>query len=217
MVTLIIATRNAHKISEIQSLMGDGFHCQSLAEFDDVPDPLEDGDNFAANANIKASVIALWISNKYSGRFTDPDTYVLADDSGLEVDALDGAPGLHSARFAALDTGGEGNSSDADNNAKLLRLLADVPAASCTARFRCSLVLMSLPHIGTHHATVFAEGVCEGRINKASQGDGGFGYDPLFIPEGYDRSFGELEEDIKNRFSHRAKAVERLKAFFDKR
>lgn len=214
MVTLIIATHNAHKVEEIRSILGKDFECLSLDGFDGVPTPVEDGESFGDNATIKARAIGLFLSENHAARFTDPNTYVLADDSGLEVDALEGAPGVHSARFAASDTGAEGNSSDADNNAKLLRLLAGVPSEKRTARFRCTLALISLPHIGTEHQTVFAEGACEGRITEAASGAGGFGYDPLFVPDGYDRSFAELGEDIKNGLSHRARAVEKLRTFF---
>lgn len=217
MVTLIIATHNAHKVQEIAAILGEGFQCLSLDEFEDAPTPIEDGEHFGDNANIKAQAIARYLAEKHADRFTDPETFILADDSGLEVDALEGAPGVHSARFAALDTGAAGNSSDADNNAKLLRLLEGVPAEKRSARFKCTLVLMSLPHLGTQHETAFSEGTCEGRITEAGAGKGGFGYDPLFVPDGHDRSFAELGEEIKNGLSHRARAVEKLKVFFARR
>jgi len=147
----------------------------------------------------------------------------LADDSGLEVDALNGAPGVHSARFAALDSGAAGNSSDAENNAKLLRLLKDVPTERRTARFRCVIalapVLNSAPTLASpvcsadeHELqTQTFEGTCEGRIAFALVGRGGFGYDPLFVPRGHTQSFAELREDEKNRISHRAQALEKLR------
>lgn len=210
MVTLVIATGNAHKIAEIQSILGDGLRCRGLREFPDALTPVEDGDTFAANATIKAHSIAAWLAEHHSAQFGDEPVYVLADDSGLEVDALDGAPGVHSARFAALDTGASGNSSDADNNAKLLRLLADVPDDRRTGRFRCTLALLPLREAD---ATPFiCDGACEGRLQSALTGAGGFGYDPLFIPDGHDRSFAELGEETKNALSHRARAVEKLKA-----
>ncbi|MGB0582525.1 MAG: non-canonical purine NTP pyrophosphatase [Limisphaerales bacterium] len=214
MTTLIIATHNAHKVQEIQSILGAKFRCLSLDEFDDAPTPMEDGEYFGDNARIKAQAIAGYLAENHSNRFSDPQTYILADDSGLEVDALNGAPGVHSARFAALDTGAASNSSDTDNNAKLLRLLDGVPAEQRKARFKCSLVLMSLLHIGTDHKTFFAEGTCEGRITTTGAGEGGFGYDPLFVPDGHDRSFAELGKDIKNSLSHRARAVEKIRTFF---
>jgi len=151
-------------------------------------------------------------------------TFVLADDSGLEVDALSGAPGVHSARFAALDTGKAGNSSDADNREKLLRLLSGVPAEKRTARFRCVLALTPLAQRESETAspvcyadeaelqTRLFSGVCEGSIITEARGAGGFGYDSLFIPVGYERTFGELPEDTKNRLSHRAQALAAMKA-----
>jgi XTP/dITP diphosphohydrolase len=149
--------------------------------------------------------------------------YVLADDSGLEVDALKGGPGVHSARFAALDTGKAGNSPTADNNAKLLRLLAGVPREKRTARFRCVMALTPVLSTQPENAspvcqadefelqTQLFEGTCEGRIGFAEQGRGGFGYDPLFVPDGYEQTFGELPEEVKNRLSHRARALAKLR------
>jgi XTP/dITP diphosphohydrolase len=137
--------------------------------------------------------------------------HVLADDSGLEVDALNGAPGVVSARFAALDSGAKGNSTDALNNAKLLRLLQPVPLEKRTARFRCVLALVEMgPGRSVGQPRVF-EGTCEGRIGFAPKGAGGFGYDPLFFPKGYGASFAELGEALKNRISHRAQALGRLR------
>jgi XTP/dITP diphosphohydrolase len=149
--------------------------------------------------------------------------FVLADDSGLEVDALNGAPGVYSARFAALDGGGAGNSPTQENNAKLLRLLKNVSPEKRTARFRCVLALTPALSLSPENAspvcaadefelqTELFEGACEGRIGFDLKGQGGFGYDPLFVPHGHDQTFGELGEDIKNRLSHRAKALEKLK------
>jgi XTP/dITP diphosphohydrolase len=145
---------------------------------------------------------------------------VLADDSGLEVDALGGAPGVHSARFAALDLGKHSsselareNSPDTANNEKLLRLLAGVPREKRTARFRCALALVEItPHPGIGDTQLF-EGACEGRIGLAPSGHGGFGYDPLFSPLGHEQSFAELGEEAKNKLSHRAQALAKLRAY----
>jgi XTP/dITP diphosphohydrolase len=151
----------------------------------------------------------------------------LADDSGLEVDALGGAPGVHSARFAALDTATRGNSSPADNNAKLLRLLGDVPLQKRAARFRCVLALTPVLQLPNKNAspvcgadefevqTELFEGACNGRIDVALHGNGGFGYDPLFIPEGHDQTFGQLPEQVKNQLSHRAQALAKLKSHLE--
>jgi len=148
---------------------------------------------------------------------------VLADDSGLEVDALKGAPGVHSARFAAFATGRKGNSPDAENNARLLALLADTPWESRTARFRCVVALTPVLPVVVESAspvcaadefelgTELFQGTCEGRIGFAPKGQGGFGYDPLFIPKGHELSFAELGAEVKNGLSHRARALAQLK------
>jgi XTP/dITP diphosphohydrolase len=189
---------------------------------------VEDAGTFAGNATKKAVELAKHIA---AARPTTNDPrpfFVLADDSGLEVDALNGAPGVYSARFAAGDTSAEGNSKDADNNAKLLRLLKDVPREKRTARFRCVIALTPIEHAirNTQHVssaspvcyadefeleTEIFDGACEGRIEFAPRGQGGFGYDPLFVPNGFEQSFAELGEDVKNRLSHRSKALEKLR------
>jgi XTP/dITP diphosphohydrolase len=149
--------------------------------------------------------------------------FVLADDSGLEVDALNGAPGVHSARFAAINAPAAGNSSDADNNAKLLRLLKDIPTEKRTARFRCVIALtpVLIEEQGNASPVCLADehelqtelfgGACEGRISFTPSGAKGFGYDPLFVPNGFQQSFAELGEEVKNQISHRAKALEMLR------
>ena len=140
--------------------------------------------------------------------------FVLADDSGLEVDALGGAPGVHSARFAAPDSAKSGNTPDADNNARLLQLLKDVPFEKRRARFLCVIALVEVhsPQSTVHSPQLF-DGACEGRIGFEPQGKNGFGYDSLFVPVGFEQSFAELDEDVKNRLSHRARALEKLKEF----
>jgi XTP/dITP diphosphohydrolase len=218
--TFIIATRNAHKVEEIRAILGANFIFKTLIDYPGAPSVVEDASTFAGNATKKAVELARWLSGvgKVSG-----ETYVLADDSGLEVDALNGAPGVLSARFAALDSGGAGNSKDADNNAKLLRLLRDVPAEKRTARFRCAIALTPVggPRTATASpvcaadelelSTEIFDGACEGSIRFAPSGKGGFGYDPLFVPDGQSESFAELGEEVKNRLSHRANALARLR------
>jgi XTP/dITP diphosphohydrolase len=188
---------------------------------------IEDADSFAGNATKKALELAHWLKQMRSAEYgvqsedattrsTEPGTrniFVLADDSGLEVDALGGKPGVHSARFAARDLAisGYGNSTDADNNAKLLRLLKHVPMERRTARFRCVIALATTNSERETWNTKLFTGTCEGRIDFAPRGNGGFGYDPLFIPDGYDLSFADIREDIKNRLSHRAKALEQFR------
>lgn len=230
MTTLLIATRNAHKVGEIQAILGDAFECRPLLkEFPAAPVAVEDADTFEGNALKKAESLAGWLAGLPAverGSLGHARTFVLADDSGLEVDALGGAPGVHSARFAAMDADTDGNSPDADNNAKLLRLLAAVPKAKRTARFRCVLALGEVcdgragQPVGQDApqrvpaAPVLFEGACEGWIDFAPRGSGGFGYDPLFIPLGQEQSFAELGEDVKNGLSHRANALARLREWF---
>lgn len=212
MIRLLIATRNDHKVAEIQSILGPSFECQTLRHHPGTPAVVEDAKTFAGNADKKAREIVRWLG-QHSG--TQPD-FVLADDSGLEVDALGGAPGVYSARFAAQDSGQAGNSSDADNNAKLLRLLAAaVTREQRTARFRCAMVLVPTAANASRGTKAWlGEGVCEGWIDFEARGAGGFGYDPLFVPVGFEVSFAELGEALKNQISHRARALEKLKAHF---
>jgi len=211
---LVIATRNAHKVQEIRAILGHDFDYLSLRDFPSAPEAVEDADTFEGNAAKKAATLANWFSSQKIS-----ETLVLADDSGLEVDALNGAPGVHSARFAALDNPAFApgrNSPDNANNEKLLRLLASVPLDKRTARFRCVLALIAVPSspASPHELAAkarFFSGACEGRIAFAPSGEGGFGYDPLFIPVGHERSFAELGEDVKNKMSHRAKALAQLR------
>lgn len=224
MTTLLIATRNAHKVGEIRAILGPRFEFLTLDDFPAAPKVVENTETFAGNAAKKATELVKWLAA--ASRVTHPASripFVLADDSGLEVDALGGAPGVHSARFAALDK--SENSHDADNNAKLLRLLQAVPLARRTARFRCVIALVPVPEQKNESASpvCFADefeahifdGACEGRIQFSPSGHGGFGYDPLFVPDGFTQSFAELGEDVKNKLSHRAKALEKLKRFFN--
>ena len=208
---IIIATGNAHKAEEIQALLGSSWEFKTLKSYPDAPTPVEDAKTFEGNARIKADTIGQWILSNHPLAASHPAVYLLADDSGLEVDALDGRPGVRSARFAADDTGADGNSSDADNNAKLLRLLQPIQTDKKTARFRCALHLKALSVSDSNWPKELqAEGACEGRITTAPSGTEGFGYDPLFIPNGYDQSFAELGEATKNKLSHRAVAVLKL-------
>lgn len=223
--TLLIATRNLHKVEEIRAILGQEFRYLTLQSFPGAPEVVEDMPTFSGNATKKAVQLAKWLAGTadQDRRMSPERLFVLADDSGLEVDALGGAPGVHSARFAALDTGAPGNSPTAENNAKLLRLLQGVAAAKRTARFHCAVALTPVPQPQQESAspvcyadecelsTELFDGVCEGRIVLEARGRGGFGYDPLFLPSGYDQTFGELPEAVKNQLSHRAKALEKVK------
>jgi XTP/dITP diphosphohydrolase len=227
--TLIIATRNAHKVEEIRAILGDGFVYQTLNDFPGAPKVIEDASTFAGNATKKAVELAKWLASTNMQVIGDRQAFVLADDSGLEVDALNGAPGVHSARFAALDESeavGAVNSVDAANNAKLLRLLQNVPDVQRTARFRCTLALVPVtPQPKENRSPVcyadetelqvqLFDGACEGRIAFTPRGNKGFGYDPLFIPTGYQESFAQLGENVKNQMSHRSAALAKLREWF---
>ena len=163
---------------------------RTLDEFDGVPEVVEDADTFAGNARKKAAEVALALR-----------AWVLADDSGLAVDALDGAPGVHSARYAGT------HGDDAANNRKLLDALADVADQNRGAAFLCALALADPG--GT--IRLEAAGSCRGRITAQPRGDGGFGYDPLFLIPEYHRTFGELAPLTKHQLSHRSRAFARLR------
>jgi XTP/dITP diphosphohydrolase len=212
--TIVIATRNAHKVGEIHAILGSASQILTLNDFPNPPKVVEDAATLAGNATKKAVELARWLAVTFPPTRHSSPLFVLADDSGLEVDALDGAPGVHSARFAAPDSAKSGNTSDADNNAKLLQLLKDVPLKKRRARFHCVIALVAIDSQSTVRNPQLFDGACEGRIGFTPRGKNGFGYDPLFVPVGFDRSFAELGEDVKNRLSHRAKALEELKAFF---
>ncbi|MCI8425285.1 MAG: RdgB/HAM1 family non-canonical purine NTP pyrophosphatase [Adlercreutzia sp.] len=196
--TVVIATNNAHKVSEIQSALDfPGWTFATLAEAGVVSDPVEDADSFEGNARIKAQA-ARAAAEAALGRAVA----VLADDSGLAVDALGGAPGVYSSRYAGED----GN--DAANNAKLLRELAGTAPEERTARFVCTLVFID--EDGTE---TVARGTVEGRIGEVERGSEGFGYDPLFLPDefGGERTLAEVSQVQKNGISHRGNALRVLK------
>ncbi len=189
MTAIVVGTRNKGKVAEIAAALAAlPVEVVSLDGFPAVPEAEETGDTFAANAILKATYYAL-----HTGR------PCLADDSGLEVDALGGAPGVHSARYAGPGAG------DAACNAKLLAALAGVPAAERTARFRC--VLAYVDQDGT---LLTAEGTCEGLILEAPRGTGGFGYDPLFHYPAADKTLAEMTLAEKNAVSHRGQAVRNM-------
>jgi len=226
-ITVLIATRNAHKVGEIRAILDDQFQFFTLNDFPGAPPVVEDANTFAGNATKKAVELAQWLAKKnptFNSQHPKPN-FVLADDSGLEVDALNGAPGVHSARFAAEDLAASGNTPDADNNAKLLRLLQNIPAEKRTARFRCviAFVPVALEKIESASPVCYAaepelptfDGACAGKIIFAPAGENGFGYDPLFVPNGFAQTFAELGEDVKNKLSHRAMALAKLKVFLD--
>lgn len=184
---LLLATRNKGKIKEITEVFGVlGWEIEGLPP--DAPEVIEDGTTFEENARKKAETIAALYQ-----------TAALADDSGLEVEALDGRPGVYSARYA-----GE-NANDEENNRKLLSEMADIPAADRHARFVCVLALAR-----PGEATVTVRGECKGEILTKPMGTGGFGYDPLFFVQEYGKTLAELSLADKNKISHRAKAIRAL-------
>ncbi len=189
---LVIGSQNPKKAVELAALLeGLPWDVKSLADFPALPEAVEDGDTFEANAIKKAHYYA-----------TQLNLWCVADDSGLVVDALDGAPGIYSARYAGP------NCSDADNNAKLLTALAEVPEAKRTARFMCCAAIV---HPGGKPYTEM--GTVEGRILFEHRGNHGFGYDPLFVPEGFETTFGEMPLEAKHAISHRGRAFKKLRDY----
>ncbi|MCR4709958.1 MAG: RdgB/HAM1 family non-canonical purine NTP pyrophosphatase [Clostridiales bacterium] len=213
MRTAILASQNKNKIKEIRAILEK--YGINVITRDDAGIPTDDieetGTTFEENSHLKASVIMDMIA-------ADPslaeylDSPVIADDSGLMVDAIGGAPGVYSARYA-----GEGCTYD-DNNTKLLAALDGVPESERTAKFVTVITLIypnekdvpdaARPQDGRY--VLVAKGECRGHIAASKKGEGGFGYDPVFIPEGYSKSFAELGTDFKNTISHRAKALAEL-------
>lgn len=201
MIEIVFATNNQHKLTEIREILGPDFKILSLNDIqchDEIP---EDHDTLQENAQQKAEYIA----QKYG-------VNCFADDTGLEVDALGGEPGVHSARYAE-DT-------DHDSEANMRKLLLKLGNNNNrSARFRTVIALVEKEdddstEFPLHFQDLrFFEGIVEGSIAYEKSGHEGFGYDPIFIPEGYDKSFAELGEDIKNKISHRARAVQKLAEF----
>ena len=183
---LVLATKNKGKVREISDFLAPhGFEVVSINDFPDIEEIEENGETFRENAIFKATR-----AYELTGIMS------LADDSGLEVDHLDGAPGIHSARFAGEEK------DDRANIVKLLDLLAGVPVERRTARFRCLMAIAD-----TDGWVYIAEGACDGVIAGEPRGEGGFGYDPVFYLPEYGKTFAELDPEIKNKISHRAQAL----------
>ncbi len=188
---LLVATSNPGKIRELEGLLHElPIALKGLREFPQLADVEETGATFAENAILKARAYAL-----------ETGLYALSDDSGLAVDALGGAPGVYSARY------GGPNANDADRIGKLLKELE--PAGDRAAQFVCVMALAA----PTGEIVRLEEGVCRGAIARAPRGTNGFGYDPVFVPEGFRETFGELSADIKRQISHRALAANKIMAF----
>ncbi|MDX6693734.1 MAG: XTP/dITP diphosphohydrolase [Blastocatellia bacterium] len=194
---LLIATYNPGKILELESWLGQlTLRLRGLAEFPFVQEMEETGATFIENAVIKAT-----------GYARQTSLWTLADDSGLEVEALGGAPGVYSARYAGPEA------SDAQRVERLLKELAETNDAQRRARFVCVIAIAD-PAAQVAHVV---EGLCEGHLTHAPRGTGGFGYDPIFVPEGYEQSFGELPAEIKRSISHRARALAAAESFLRQR
>jgi XTP/dITP diphosphohydrolase len=198
-ILLVLGSRNRKKCREMAELIAPPWEpnewlsrldIRSVDEFPGAPDVVEDADTFAGNARKKAAELARALG-----------CWVLADDSGLAVDALGGAPGVYSARYAGEP------SDDAANNSKLLTAVAAVPEAGRGAAFHCALALADPS--GT--IRLETEGICRGRLTREARGAGGFGYDPLFLIPEYHKTFGELSPFVKHQLSHRARAFARLR------
>lgn len=187
-IEVVLATHNQHKVQEFQRILGAAMPEITVVAYDG-PEPVEDGVSFSENALIKARTAAA-----HTGKIS------LADDSGISVDVLGGAPGIFSARWS-----GPGHS-DTDNLNLLLAQLADIADKHRSATFRCTIALVvpeGLPHGGFEHVS---EGVWPGRLARQASGAHGFGYDPIFVPEGHEVSSAELPPEKKNEISHRARA-----------
>jgi XTP/dITP diphosphohydrolase len=194
MTKLLIGTGNIGKLREIKTILADvPYEIVSLADFNDIETPQENGATYITNAMLKANSYAM-----QTGLLT------LADDSGLEVKALNWGPGVMSARYAGDDA------SDADRRSLLLSEFSKTGSQIPTARFVCAV---AIAYPGRNAIIFLTEGVCKGRIIDVERGDGGFGYDPLFVPDGYDLTFSELPDTVKNRISHRGLALAGAREF----
>lgn len=192
-IPLFLATRNTHKTHEIQTILGTGVVVSDATSISALPEIEETGTTFEANARLKAEGISKYVSG-----------WVVADDSGLEVDALGGEPGIYSARYAGP------NCTDLQNTELVLQRMTDIRSNHRTARFRC---VLAVARDGKTEATF--NGTIEGCLTTEISGAGGFGYDPIFIPEGYEKSFGELPSRLKNTMSHRARALELFRTWWE--
>ncbi|CUS99056.1 RdgB/HAM1 family non-canonical purine NTP pyrophosphatase [Candidatus Kryptobacter tengchongensis] len=195
---LVLATKNKHKVEEIKQILkiylDDELYSQieilSAGDFIGVPEIEEDGKTYIENALKKAKEI-----HKFTGLPS------IADDSGIEVDFLNGEPGVYSARYAGL------RATDEENNRKLLKKLEGVPLEKRTATFKCVIA-----YVNKNEEKIF-EGETKGKVIFEPRGMGGFGYDPLFVPDGYELTYAEMPEDLKNKISHRSKAIQKFAEF----
>ena len=209
-MTLVFASNNAHKLAEVRNIMPAGIDVLSLHDIGFEAEIEENGTTLEQNSKIKASTVAAFINDRMSASLNDGMMIdgVFADDTGLEIDALGGKPGVYTARWYRLNDGMSAALNDemmifAANRKKALTELADKEDRG--AQFRTVITL-----IRWENTEQQVSGIVRGRIAKEEYGQGGFGYDPIFIPEGYDKTFGELPAEIKNNISHRARALAEL-------
>jgi XTP/dITP diphosphohydrolase len=204
-----LASGNAHKAQEIEAMLGGPVRVLTLKDIGFSEKIVEDGLTFEENARIKVIHLLHFLRSR-EGAAPDLDSVALADDSGLEVDFLKGEPGVISARYAGEP------SDDQANTEKLLKNLAGVPGPKRTAQFRCVLAAASLRQLCDLQPTIHLfQGVCRGKIGFQPKGGHGFGYDPVFFPEGFCRTFAEIDAEEKNEISHRAQAMNQFKVWFD--
>ncbi|ARK31641.1 XTP/dITP diphosphatase [Halalkalibacter krulwichiae] len=188
-IELVIATQNKGKLAEFEQMFGvEGFEVKSLIDYPELPEINEDGQTFAENAAKKAETLANYLNQM-----------VIADDSGLVIDALNGRPGVYSARYAGEEK------SDVANMDKVLKEMVDIPAEDRSARFVCVMAVAK-----PNETTKFYEGVCEGTISLEAVGTNGFGYDPIFYVPSFEKTMAQLSSEQKNKISHRGNALNRL-------
>jgi len=199
---LLVATGNRHKVREIAQILGRRFKVVGLEVLPRMPAVIENGRSFDSNAAIKVRAIQRFLAGKNSAFLAD---MVIADDSGLSVAALNGAPGIHTARYAGP------RADDAANRRKLLRVMKN--KKNRAAAFHCTIAAAKT---GSRAKLRFFRGKISGRICRQEQGTGGFGYDPVFVPRGLKKTFAQLSSSTKNRMSHRARALLRLHKFLEK-
>ena len=202
-MTLVLASNNQHKLQELRHILGTAYHVRSLEDIGLHADIPETGSTIEENALQKANYVRQWLEQQAAGNAAPTLPYIFADDTGLEVEALDGAPGVYTARFAGPQCSPE------DNIDKLLDVLKG--QANRHACFRTAIALI-LPN---GEERIF-EGRVDGTITPERQGKNGFGYDPVFHPDGYPGTFAQLGQDVKDTISHRARATQALADFLHK-
>lgn len=210
-MVLVFASNNAHKLAEVRAIMPAGVKVLSLHDIGFEQEIDETGVTLEENSMIKARTVADFISSQPSV-FSSQIDGVFADDTGLEIDALGSEPGVYTARWYLMDEGAKEAKTDlenfARNRAKALRELKDKDNRGC--QFRTVITLIQFSAISDQPSPLQVEGIVRGRMATKEYGEGGFGYDPIFIPEGYDKTFGELPTELKNTISHRARALAEL-------